>query len=250
MNEALKNEVAIVTGSYGDIGNAIAESLVLSGIKVALLGRDIDKLKHQEETLNKLNKTEVACIQCDIKDSDQFKAAIDKTYDMWKNIDVLINNAGITSDNIIMRMKDEQWDAVINTNLKGTFLGCKLVSKYMLKQRYGKIINISSIIGKIGNKGQVNYAASKAGIDAMTKSLSKELGPKGITVNSIAPGYIETDMTANLSDEIKNSMLDNIPLNKFGSPSDVASLVNFLISKNASYITGQIINLDGGMVTQ
>jgi len=250
MKEELKNKVALVTGSYGDIGNAIAESLVLSGINVALVGRSINKLKLQKETLNKLNDAEVICVECDVKNSDEFKAAINQTYDKWKSIDILINNAGITRDNIIIRMKNDQWDDVINTNLKGTFLGCKLVSKYMLKQRYGKIINISSIIGRIGNKGQVNYAASKAGIDALTKSLSKELGPKGITVNSIAPGYIETDMTANLSDEIKNSMLDNIPLNKFGSPSDVASLVNFLISKNASYITGQIINLDGGMVTQ
>ena len=190
----------------------------------------------------------VICFR-DVKNSNSFKTAINQIFIKWNKIDILVNNAGITSDNIIMRMKNEEWENVINTNLRGTFLGCKLVSKYMIKQKYGKIINISSIIGQIGNKGQSNYAASKAGIDALTKSLSKELGSRGITINSISPGYIETEMTANLSKEIKENILKNIPLGSFGKPSNVASLVNFLISKNASYITGQIINLDGGMVT-
>ena len=165
-------------------------------------------------------------------------------------IDILINNAGITKDNIIVRMSNEEWEDVINTNLKGTFIGCKLVSKLMIKQKYGKIINISSIVGRIGNKGQTNYVASKAGIDGITKTLSKELGSRGINVNSIAPGYIETAMTELLSDKIKDDLFDKISLNRFGKPEEVASLVSFLISKEASYITGQIINLDGGMLTQ
>ena len=249
MDKELKDKVAIITGSYGDIGNAIAENFVNHGIKLALLGRNDEKLQSQAKQLKKINASEVLSIVCDVKDSNSFKAAINQIFIKWNKIDILVNNAGITSDNIIMRMKDEEWENVINTNLRGTFLGCKLVSKYMIKQKYGKIINISSIIGQIGNKGQSNYAASKAGIDALTKSLSKELGSRNITINSIAPGYIETEMTANLSKEIKENMLKNIPLNSFGKPSDVASLVNFLISKNASYITGQIINLDGGMVT-
>ncbi len=147
-------------------------------------------------------------------------------------------------------MSNEEWEEVINTNLKGTFIGCKLVSKLMIRQKYGKIINISSIVGKIGNKGQTNYVASKAGIDGITKTLSKELGSRGINVNSIAPGYIETDMTSSLSDKIKDELFNRIPLNRFGKPEEVASLVSFLISEEASYITGQIINLDGGMLTQ
>ena len=249
MDKELKNKVAIITGSYGDIGNAIAENFVTHGIKLALLGRNDKKLQSQIKQLSKLNNSEIISIVCDVKDSNSFKVAINQVLIKWKKIDILINNAGVTNDNIIIRMKDEEWENVINTNLKGTFLGCKLVSKYMIKQKYGKIINISSVIGQIGNKGQSNYAASKAGIDALTKSLSKELGSRGITINSISPGYIETEMTANLSKEIKENILKNIPLGSFGKPSDVASLVNFLISKNASYITGQIINLDGGMVT-
>ena len=162
-------------------------------------------------------------------------------------IDILINNAGVTKDNIIMRMSNEDWNNVIETNLKGTFLGCKYVSKIMVKQKYGKIINISSIVGQIGNKGQTNYVASKAGIDGITKSLSKELGSRGININSIAPGYIETSMTKTLNNNIKKELLDKISLNRFGQPDEVANLAYFLVSEEASYINGQIINLDGGM---
>ena len=165
----------------------------------------------------------------------------------YGKIDVLINNAGVTKDNIIMRMSNEDWNNVIETNLKGTFLGCKYVSKIMVKQKYGKIINISSIVGQIGNKGQTNYVASKAGIDGITKSLSKELGSRGININSIAPGYIETNMTKLLNDNIKKELLDKISLNRFGQPIEVANLAYFLITEEASYINGQIINLDGGM---
>jgi len=250
MQTELKNKIAIVTGSYGDIGKAICQRLASNGIKIALMGRDLEKLKSQKSKLLEKNKTEIIISNLDVSDFNSYKDAVDNIISKWGKIDILINNAGITKDNIIIRMSNEDWEDVINTNLKGTFIGCKLVSKFMIKQKYGKIINISSVVGKIGNKGQANYVASKAGMDGITKTLSKELGSRGINVNSIAPGYIETSMTSSLSEKIKNELFNKISLNRFGKPEEVASLVNFLISKEASYITGQIINLDGGMLTQ
>ena len=249
MQTELKDKIAIVTGSYGDIGNAICEKLASNGIKIALLGRNLEKLKSQKSRLLEKNKTEIIILNVDVSDLDSYKNAVDSVITKWGKIDILINNAGITKDNIIIRMSNEEWEDVINTNLKGTFIGCKLVSKFMIKQKYGKIINISSVVGKIGNKGQANYVASKAGMDGITKTLSKELGSRGINVNSIAPGYIETSMTSSLSEKIKNELFNKISLNRFGKPEEVASLVNFLISEEASYITGQIISLDGGMLT-
>jgi len=249
MQTELKNKIAIVTGSYGDIGRAICQKLASNGIKIALIGRDLKKLKSQKSKLLEKNKTEIIISNLDVSDFNSYKDAVDSIISKWGKIDILINNAGITKDNIIIRMSNEEWEDVINTNLKGTFIGCKLVSKFMIKQKYGKIINISSVVGKIGNKGQANYVASKAGIDGITKTLSKELGSRGINVNSIAPGYIETGMTSSLSEKIKNELFNKISLNRFGKPEEVASLVNFLISKEASYITGQIISLDGGMLT-
>ena len=249
MQTELKNKIAIVTGSYGDIGKAICQRLASNGIKIALLGRDLEKLKSQKSKLLEKNETEIIISNLDVSDSDSYKDAVDTIISKWGKIDILINNAGITKDNIIVRMSNEEWEDVINTNLKGTFIGCKLVSKFMIKQKYGKIINISSIVGKIGNKGQANYVASKAGMDGITKTLSKEIGSRGINVNSIAPGYIETSMTSSLSEKIKNELFNKISLNRFGKPEEVASLVDFLISEEASYITGQIISLDGGMLT-
>ena len=249
MQTELKNKIAIVTGSYGDIGRAICQKLASNGIKIALLGRDLKKLKSQKSKLLEKNKTEIIISNLDVSDFNSYKDAVDSIISKWEKIDILINNAGITKDNLIIRMSNEEWEDVINTNLKGTFIGCKLVSKFMIKQKYGKIINISSVVGKIGNKGQANYVASKAGMDGITKTLSKELGSRGINVNSIAPGYIETNMTSSLSEKIKNELFNKISLNRFGKPEEVASLVNFLISKEASYITGQIISLDGGMLT-
>jgi 3-oxoacyl-[acyl-carrier protein] reductase len=163
------------------------------------------------------------------------------------SVDILVNNAGVTKDNLLIRMKSDEWDEVMDVNLKGTFLCAKAVSRGMMKKRYGKIINITSVVGIIGNAGQGNYSASKAGVIGFTKSMAKELASRGIRVNAIAPGFIQTDMTESLNDEIKDSMLNAIPLNSFGSPKDIANLVIFLASENSDYITGQVINVDGGM---
>ena len=249
MQNQLKDKTAIITGSYGDIGNAICEKFASKGMKIALLGRNIEKLELQKARLMKDYDVDILIFNLDVSDSESYRECIENILDTWGVIDVLVNNAGLTRDNVIMRISDEDWETVIDTNLKGAFLGCKLVSKPMIKQRNGKIINISSVVGQMGNKGQANYVASKAGVDGITKTLSKELGSRGITVNSIAPGYIETSMTESLPDKAKSELKDKISLNRFGKPEEVASLVYFLITDEASYITGQIINLDGGMQT-
>ena len=249
MQNQLKDKTAIITGSYGDIGNAICEKFASKGMKIALLGRNIEKLELQKSRLMKDYDVDILIFNLDVSDSESYRECIGNILDTWGAIDVLVNNAGLTRDNVIMRISDEDWETVIDTNLKGAFLGCKLVSKPMIKQRNGKIINISSVVGQMGNKGQANYVASKAGVDGITKTLSKELGSRGITVNSIAPGYIETSMTESLPDKAKSELKDKISLNRFGKPQEVASLAYFLITDEASYITGQIINLDGGMQT-
>ena len=249
MQYKLKDKVAVVTGSYGDIGDAICQKFASKRMKIALLGRDEEKLELQKTRLQKDFDVDILIFNLDVSNSESYKECVDNILNTWGTIDVLVNNAGVTRDNIIMRMSNKDWMTVIDTNLKGTFLGCKLVSKAMIKQKNGKIINISSVVGQMGNKGQTNYVASKAGIDGMTRTLSKELGSRGITVNSIAPGYIETNMTESLSDKAKIELKEKISLNRFGRPDEVASLAYFLITEEASYITGQIINLDGGMQT-
>ena len=244
---SLNNKIAIVTGASRGIGSAIAKTLAKNGVKVALNARNseaLKKLKNEIISANGIAEIMVGDVSC----IDSFTKVVNDTIKKFGNIDILVNNAGITKDNIIMRMKESEWDDVLNINLKGCFNGIKSVAKPMIKNRYGKIINITSIIGQIGNSGQGNYAASKAGIIGLTKSTAKELGSRNITVNAIAPGYITTNMTQDLNDEIKNKMKSTIPLRRFGLPSDIANLVCFLVSDDASYITGQTINVDGGMV--
>ena len=244
MDLALKNKVAIVTGASRGIGKAIAKKLALYGAKVAIISRKINDL---EKVKNEINSNNIICFECDINNQNQFKDIAQKISDQWGSIDILVNNAGITRDKLLLRLTESDWDDVINTNLKGYYNTIKIISRYMLKNRSGKIINISSVIGQIGNSGQSNYAASKAGVEGMTRALAVELGGKNININSIAPGYIETKMTDDLNQEILNNMKKNIPLNRLGTSQDVADLVCYLSSDLSSYITGQTINIDGGM---
>jgi 3-oxoacyl-[acyl-carrier protein] reductase len=243
----LSNKIAIVTGASRGIGSAIAHNLSKAGAKVVLISRSIDALKSVESEI-KSNGGEAISITADVSNLESFTNAISQVVETWGTVDILINNAGITKDNIILRLKEEDWDAVIDINLKGCFNGIKAVTRPMLKSRSGRIINITSVIGLIGNSGQSNYAASKAGILGLTKSIAKELGPRNITVNAIAPGYIQTEMTDNLDQTSKDNLMKSIPLQRLGKPEEIASLVCFLASEEAAYITGQTLNVDGGMV--
>lgn len=245
LNLDLKSNVAIVTGGSKGIGKTITEKLFLCGCKVAVLGRNLNDLKMLKKHFNTSNN--IMIVQCDVSDHDDVQESIQKIYENWGKIDILVNNAGITRDKLLLRLSNEDWDEVIKVNLKGVFNTTKIVSKYMLKKRYGKIINISSVIGQIGNSGQSNYAASKSGLEGFTRSLAVEFGSKNINVNAISPGYIKTQMTEKLNEKKINNMLNNIPLNKLGETDDIANLVCFLSSRISNYITGQVINVDGGM---
>jgi len=245
MNLKLNNKVAIVTGASRGIGFSIANMLAEEGVKVALISRNIESLIKAREQMS--HSENIIFFSGDIVDSNFVKITIEKVFKKWNKIDIMVNNAGINKDKILLRMKEQDWDNVINTNLKGCYNTMKSVSKYMLKQKSGKIINISSVIGQIGNSGQSNYAASKSGIEGLTRSLAVELGSRNININCIAPGYIETDMTNKLDKQILNNMKKNIPLNKLGTCNDIGNLVCYLASDLSSYITGQVINIDGGM---
>ena len=243
----LKEKVAIVTGSSRGIGEAIATRLSNCGAKLSLIARNADKLKIVQETI--ISQGGIAeSMAGDVSSLDSFTEIISSINEKWDHIDILVNNAGISRDNIIMRMKEDDWDEVMSINLKGCFNGIKSVTRPMIKNKAGRIINITSVIGQIGNAGQSNYAASKAGIMGLTKSMAKELGSRNITVNAVAPGYITTDMTDELNDDLKEKMKSSIPLGRLGTPDDVANLVCFLASDDAGYITGQTFNVDGGMV--
>ena len=242
----LKGRVAIITGASRGIGKAIAIKLGEAGVNLVLNHYEPEELDLSKSIESQGGK--VYTLKGDISQFDEAGKLIDYAMEIFSRIDILVNNAGINRDNLLVTMKEEEFDRVISVNLKGTFNCIKHASKVMLKQRYGKIISISSIVGLIGNIGQANYAASKAGIMGLTKSVAKELGSRGITANAIAPGYIKTVMTDKLPDKIKEKMLNNIPLKKFGEIEDVANLVDFLVSEKAGYITGQVINIDGGMV--
>ncbi len=237
----MEGRISIVTGGARGIGKAIASALKKNGIDVFIWDMDENGKKTAEEIGAKFTKVDISSYE-NVKEN--LKSLLDNT----GRVDILINNAGITRDNLLLRMSEEDFDSVIKVNLKGVFNTTSLVLPSMLKNRCGRIVNISSVIGIIGNKGQANYAASKAGIIGFTKSVAKEVATRGITVNAIAPGFIETEMTGKLPDNVKDAYLKAIPMGSFGKPEDVANLILFLISPSASYITGQVINLDGGMV--
>lgn len=244
----LDGKVALVTGASRGIGRAIALKLAAEGAKVAInYAGNTAKAEEVKAEIEK-NGGQAILVQADVADAAAVEAMVNATVEAFGQIDILVNNAGITRDGLMMRMKDEDFDAVINTNLKGVFYCTKLVSKLMMKKRSGRIINMASVVGLMGNAGQTNYAAAKAGVIGFSKSAAKELAARGITVNMVAPGFIDTDMTAAMTDKAREMTLTGIPLNRMGTPEDVANAVAFLVSDNASYITGQVINVDGGMV--
>ena len=244
----LKGKTAIVTGASRGIGRAVALKLASLGANIVLNYRSSEEeaIKVLEEV--KACGVEALKIKADISKIEEVQSMIDTAKEKFGIIDIMVNNAGITKDTLIMRMKEEDFDSVIKVNLKGVFNCMKCIAPIMLKQKCGRIISLSSVVGLTGNAGQVNYAASKAGVIGMTKSLAKELGSRGITVNAVAPGFIETDMTNGLSDKYKDEYKKAIPLRRLGKPEDVANVIAFLASDMSSYVTGQVINVDGGMV--
>ena len=243
----LTDKVALVTGASRGLGKAIALALAAEGASIAAVARSEDALKETIEAIRAVGGT-AEPFALDVSDDAAVDATIEKIATRFGHIDVLVNNAGVTRDGLLMRMKSEDWDAVLDTNLKGAFLLTKPVSRLMIKQRAGRIINISSVIGLMGNAGQANYAASKAGLIGFTKSIAREFASRGITCNVVCPGFIETDMTKGLGEDLRKKLLEKIPLARLGQPEDIAGVVAFLTSPAASYITGQILTVDGGMV--
>lgn len=243
----LANKIALVTGASRGIGREIALELARNGSHVAITYINNEK-KAQDlvEEIMSLGFKAIA-IKADVSKTGEVEEMIKKVEEEFGTIDILVNNAGVTKDNLLIRMKEDEWQEVMDVNLKGTFLCTKAVARMMMKKRYGKIINITSVVGITGNIGQGNYSASKAGIIGFTKSMARELASRGIRVNAVAPGFIETDMTDVLKEDIKENMLKSIPLGRFGTPKDIANAVVFLAGSKSDYITGQVINVNGGM---
>ncbi len=247
MNLDFTGKNVLVTGGTRGIGRAMVEAFAAAGARVAFTFRSsVDEANALKDSLE-ANGTEALVFQGDAADMASAEEAVGTVVKTWGSIDVLVNNAGITRDGLMLRMSEADWDAVIGTNLKSLFNFCKVSYRPMMKQRAGKIINIASVVGVMGNPGQTNYAASKAGIIGFSKSLAKELGRRGVTVNVVAPGYVATDMTASLSDQAKDAMLGAVPLNRPASPEDVANATLFLASSAADYITGHVLHVDGGL---
>lgn len=244
MNIDLTGRTALVTGSTRGIGRAIAESFADAGARVAVVGRDQVKAAEAAAAIGATAQGFAA----DVGDPASIVALVEGVEKAFGQIDILVNNAGLTRDNILFRIKDDDWNTVLDANLRGAFLAIRAASRGMIKRRWGRIINIASIVGITGNKGQANYAASKAGLIGLTKSVAKELGSRNVLVNAVAPGFIETDMTAAMTPEARAALSGQIPLERLGSPRDIAGVVTFLASDYASYITGQTLVVDGGMV--
>src|SRR3954466_6794101 len=243
MNIDLKGRSALVTGSTRGIGSSIAQRLSDSGASVAIVGRDRAKAEEAAASLQNAKG-----FGCDVGDAGAVAALVEEVEKSFGAVDILVNNAGITRDNLLMRLKDDDWDAVLDANLRGAFATIRAATRGMMKRRWGRIINISSVVGLVGNKGQSNYAASKAGLIGLTKSVAKEFASRNILANVIAPGFIETDMTGAMTDEARKALSAQIPLERLGTPQDIAGMVAFLASDHAAYITGQLFIVDGGMV--
>ncbi len=243
----LSGRRALITGSTRGIGKAIAQQLAKAGAQVVVTGRDETRAVEVAKEIEQTFGIRALGIELNLEDPQSVRSAYAKVEEQWGYVDILVNNAGITRDKLFLRMSLEDWENVLRVNLTGTFVITSLAVKGMLKNRWGRIVNISSIVGFMGNVGQVNYSTTKAGLIGFTKSLAKELASKNITVNAVAPGFIETDMTSVLPEDIKQNYLKNIPLGRFGTPEDVAYVVLFLCSDMASYITGEVIHVNGGM---
>ena len=242
----MTNRTALVTGASRGIGRAIALALAASGARVAVAARNVEQLESLVGEI-RAKSGEAFVAPMDLGAPESIKEAIVKVAKDFGSIAILVNNAGITKDGLAMRMKQPDWDVVIATNLTGAFVAIQQVLPAMMRERWGRIINISSLVGEMGNAGQANYAASKAGLIGLTKSIAQEMGSRNITVNAVAPGYVETDMTQGLSEELKQKMIDNIPLKRIGRPDDVAAAVRFLASEEAGYITGHVLSVNGGL---
>ena len=243
----LKDKTAIVTGAAQGIGKAIALALAKQGANVVVSDVNLEEAQKTSKEIEALGVKSIA-VKCNVADAAEVDALVKQAQAAFPTIDILVNNAGVTRDNLMMRMDEKDWDLVLDVNLKGAFLMTKAVSRIMMKQRSGRIVNMASIIGVMGNAGQSNYAASKGGLIAFTKSTAKEFSSRNITCNAVAPGFIETAMTAKLTDEVKENYRKGIPLGRMGGPEDVAGAVLFLVSDAASYVTGQVLHVDGGLV--